>query len=478
VLVKEVRAALRGRAFAFGFTGVLALALVSSTIALVAGATSGARGGAGYLAAVSWVFALGAHGLVPFSAMASMAAEHDEGALELLQLSGLSAGRVVLGKLGAAAVQAALIYAAYLPFLSFAALLPGIDVTGLASGIAASFAASLAFCSVGILAGASLKRRWQRVLGYVGLVLVLIFGLQVLAFATVALTMGGALGGGPGSFALAMTFSVCAVVTALCCALAAARLTHAEENRTSAFRAIGTAALVLGCAFGLQASAPDELVVWLLAGFALGFPALFLGLTEPNRLPRAVHARMARRGGAWVLLTPWLPGGGRAVLLLGLHVLLVLGFGLLGALRLRPADSSAHLGQVALVLLYASAVLLLPSGALARGMDWLWAQIVARVAILALPIAALLVPALLAFLGGAGPEAFRHAGNPAHLPLDLLADGRIDDVRGLVVLGAAAALGLALNLSRTVRALRDLPRARRASAEGTAEGAAGAASQR
>ncbi len=467
VLVKEVRAALRGRTFAIGFVVVLALAFVGSLIALIAGdsAASGTGGGF-YLGAVTGVFALGAYGLVPFSAMASMNAEHDDGAIEQLQLSGLSTDQIVFGKLGGALVLAALIYAAFLPFLAFATLLPGVDLLGVLSGVAGSFAGTITFSAVGILIGASLRRRAARVFGYVILAIVLIVGIQVLTGLTLALSMSGT-AGAPVISQFAGILILSGVITAICSVQAAARLAHPEENRSGGFRIVGTASTLVIGAFALTADTPATMFAILIVALLAGFPALTIAVAERERFPRAVLARALRGRGSHWIFTPWLPGGGRGVALVLLHAALVLALALAAALRLRPADALPHVVALACVTLYTATALLLPSGIFARWMDRGWAQILARIAILGLPLAALLVPSLLRFLTGATGGEFRHVGNPAHLALDVLDEGRIDDRLGLAILIAVFVLALALNAPRVVRSLLELPRerARRAAAQ-------------
>ena len=479
VLVKEVRSALRGRAFAVGFTFVLILAMIVSTFALVVQIVDGTdqpEGGV-YLAIVGVVFGLGAYGLVPFTAMASMAAEHDEGALELLQLSGISPGRMVLGKLGAAAVQAGLIYAAFLPFLSFAFLLRGVDLLVLATGLAGSFAGSVACSSLGILLGAALKARWLRVLGYVFLALVLIGGLQGMTALTIALGLGAHVGSGSTGVLepTLLGLAGAALFAWLCGALATSRLTHAEENRSTAFRALGTAALALLSTMGVTRGDAVQAFGWILFGLVVAFPSMMFAVTEESRLPRAVLARARKRGAPW-FLAPWMPGGGRGVLLVLGNCALALGAALLSAL-LAPGPRTDFVDAIEALLafqVWLLVVLFLPSGLLARWLDRAWIRVVARVAVVVLPPALILVPTFLAFLAGASGDAFAHAGNPVHFVREMLGGRRWSGTAGFGLLAIAAALALVLNVPRVLASFGEVRRARRAAAD--AGGGADAAS--
>lgn len=465
VLVKEVRSALRGRAFAAGFTIVLVLAMVVSSIAMLV-STSEANetpSGVGYLVALGAVFAIGVHGFVPFSAMASMSSEHDESALELLQLSGVTPARLVLGKLGAAAVLAALLYAAFLPFVAFAFLLRGVGLVPLVLGVASSFVASLAFSSFAILLGASLKKRWLRVFGYVALAVGLMIGVQGL-FGWIGF---GLMGGTTFDWTdLALGAAVVILLTASFLASAVARLQHAEENRSTSFRVLGTVALLVGCAFGVGSGAVDETFTWILVGLGFAVPSMYMGVTEEERMPRAVLARARRRATPW-FLAPWVPGGGRAVLLVAVNCGLALGAAVL-ALALGSgsrAEWTKMVGAVAAVEAWGAVALLLPTGVLAPWLRHGWARGLARIACCALPIAMIQVPAFTSFLSNSPRSAFAHAGNPQYLASQMFDHGRVDFSLGLVVMFVAFVTAVAANAPRVLRSFGEVRRSRAAAAE-------------
>ena len=470
VLVKEVRSALRGRTFAGGFIFVLVLALVASTIAMIVETTvpGNMPSGLGYLTAIAVVFGLGAHGLVPFTAMASMSGEHDEGSLELLQLSGVSPARLVLGKLGAAAVQAALIYAAFLPFLSFAFLLQGVDLVLLVASTLASFVGSIAFSALAIFLGAVLRVRWKRVLGYVVLAIVLMVGVQGL-FGWIAFGFfsGSTLSWRDYLLGLAIT----ATVTAVFCVQATARLQHAEENRSTALRVLGTATLLAAAAFGVHTGHPDETFTWLLFGLGFATPSMLLAVTEAERMPRAVLARARLRGSPW-FLAPWMPGGGRGVLLVLVNGTLALVASVVASLIAGGSGAVwwRMVGALAALEIWLAFALLVPSGLAARWLDTRWVQMLARVACIALPVVLLLLPAFLRFLGGSSSSAFRHPGNPAHLAEQIFDAKEYADLLPVAIVAVlAAALVAALNVPRVLRSLGEVRRERARRATRSAE---------
>ncbi|MBL8861431.1 MAG: ABC transporter permease [Planctomycetes bacterium] len=460
VLVKEVRSALRGRAFALGFSFVLLLAVIVSTFALVVGTLGGDPGPSGgeYLGAVSVVFGLGAFGLVPFSAMASMAAEHDEGAIEMLAMSGISPGRLVLGKLGAAAVQASLVYAAFLPFLAFGFLLQGVDLGWLTAGVAGSFAGSIAYASLGILLGATLTARWMRVVGYVLLAILLLLGLQLVGVLVFALGVVGTPSAVQNS---ALACFGCALFSALCCIGAASRLQHQEENHSTPFRVLGTAALVVVATWGALRGSPRETFAWLVGALAIATPSMLLAVTEAARLPRAVLARARRREGS-VLALPWLPGGGRGVLLVLANLALVLlaaGAAVLLGGGSRP-EGLRVLGALAAIEAWLLVVLLLPAGLVSPWLGLAWLRALARIGILILPLAALLLPALGAFLLGSPGDPFDQPANPAYFARRILEHGTVGESGPFGLLWLAVVLALLVNVPRVVASLLEVPRER------------------
>lgn len=468
ILVKEVRAALRGRVFAIGFSLVLLLALVASaTVSMAQAAGSGAPDGVGYLAGVGAVFGLGAYGLVPFTAMSSMAAEHEEGALEHLALTRVTPGRLVIGKLGAAAVQAALLYAAFLPFLAFGFLLPGVDLIVLCAGLVSAYVVSLAYAALGILLGAALRPRWLRVLGYVFLAIALLVGMQGGAAFTLMLELRGRPAAAASSWSQTYAIVLCgaALFAAGCAVLATRVLTHPEENRSTAFRVLGTSALAVLAVFGALADAPGATVGWLVAGLIAAYPSMLLAVTEKTALPRAVLTRALRRRGP-LYGAPWMPGGGRGVLLVAVNFALVLGAAVVAALLAGPARAEfvhAAAGIWVLCVWLCVPLLLIP-GLASRRLDRAWVRGPVVASTLLLPWFLMLVPTLALFLLGLPGSDFHHAGNPVLLVEDVVRGRDPLDVRGAWVLVGTACLAVIVNVPRVVASFGEVQRARASAA--------------
>jgi hypothetical protein len=474
ILVKEVRAALRGRWFKTSFAIVLCLATIASMgYVMFAAPEGGAASGPAYFAIVLGCMGLALHGLVPFSAMLSMNAESDEHTLELLQISGIPTARIVLGKLFAALIQAGLVLSAFLPFLTFAFLLRGVGAGQIAVTLVGSIGACAAQCSFGILLGSLAKARWARVLF---MFLFAFFLLQTSGWG-VMLAMMFALvpgAGGAATTGSAVTFLVFFAATVFFAVIAASRLAHPEENQSTPMRVSVTLVLVLGLALvAFQGSLGAALTV---AGVTLGFVAipLIFVVTERERLPRAVAAHLPR----WSRIAPlqaWLPGGGRGALYLVLNLgafvavygILVFarfggGLGGLGSV----AGAQGNFASIASVVLLAIVFLGLPSALLARFLDRGAGRAAARILVPALLLLSVLLPLFLGFLIGQGhsdkwlllsiPDRFNPNGTP------------VDDWGPVMMwMCALSVLALIANVPRVVRSYAEVRSARER--EGDAE---------
>jgi hypothetical protein len=193
---------------------------------------------------------------------------------------------------------------------------------------------ALAATSVAI-ALSSLTR--QRVLRGILLGLLVIFLVQIGVgaggmMAGTMLAGGRAVGAPPGAIAM-LVFGFLAgmgLLTAVACSIACARLSHPEENRSTALRIVASTGVLLQLLVttGLRrasGSSSDEIIISLCL-MALGvtvFSALFA--SERDTLGRRTRLHVPRSPLRARLAAPWLPGGGRGVLWLCLHLLLVIG---------------------------------------------------------------------------------------------------------------------------------------------------------
>lgn len=317
VFVKDVRAALRGRAFKFVLIFEIAIALVVGFLVLnLSQAVQNDVSGVAYFGTVFGCLALGAHLIVPFGAMQSLSSEHDEHTLEFLQLSGLAAWRLVLGKFLCALLQALLIYSVFLPFLSFAFLLRGVAFETILQSLGVSAAICTAQTAAGLVCGALAQTRAVRIV----LSVLLLIGLMYtgpIAFAVLAGTTFGGPGAGPGIGAIVIVALTAAIG---CTTFAAVLLAHAEENRSTPVRVATTFVTLVGCGFAAFSGSLESATIELAITLLCIAPALFFIVTERDTLPRAVAAHPP----GWALRFPpliaWLPGGGRGVLYALLHL--------------------------------------------------------------------------------------------------------------------------------------------------------------
>jgi len=452
VLVKEIRAALRGRWFKFSFVIVLTVAMVTSLFVIaISGADGGGEdrppSGSVFFYAMLACVTLGVNMLVPFSAMLSMNAESDENTLELLQLSGLGGWRIVLGKLASSLTQAVLILSAFLPFLAFAFVLKGIDVFTVVAAVAMALMSCVAQSSLGIWLGTLTKSRWSRVLSmfFFGVVLLQTGQLgAVMVMGTMFSMRGTMSAGGPSPIALPMLAML--AIAILFVSSGATRLAHPEENRSTPVRVATTGLVLLGCGFSLWASGAAASSSILLSTATLTALPMWLIACEREGLPRVIAARLPSWARRYPFLAPWLPGGGFGALFVVLHLLFI------AVIALVPNGSatSTGVGMGRGVLLFTANLvvyLLLVPGLMSFSTRSQPTTV--RVVTLLFAAAVNIVPALIgAFLGR--PDLARLA------PIVTAFDSSLGSSSGfpLLVLGVLAALALLVNARRMIIAVR------------------------
>jgi len=473
ILVKELRSALRGRYFRFLFPLTLLIATAIAVVLLVnLDAHLHAFAGRDFFQAMFGCLLVALIGLVPFSAFLSMGNEWDEHTYDLLVLSRLEARQIVLGKLGSVLVEAFLYLCAFVPFLSFAFLLRGIDLTSIVLLVAGAVVACVSASAIALMLSSVSRLRVVRV---------------ILMVALAAVLFGCALGGivfvdeyarDPVAFdqaehwiALTITLALIALPGLLSIAAAASLVAHAEENASTTPRVVVTALLLLllaPCVWmqyeNPSSNMPMMLGVVLSVGIALC--DLFF-VTEPETLTRHVRARVPSSPWRALLAAPFLPGGGRGVLLLLLHFALIhaaLGWMVAVYVGVYPGHSNTDVRNTHLAVLvfqiYLFVYLALPSTIVGRRLQRAGVRVATRVLI---PIGALLslfLPALAGFL--LRSEAWMEMRHPLSAPWVAFDCAWRHGVDG-PTLGAliAGGVALALVLPRLVRALDELRRAAR-----------------
>ncbi|MDZ4774830.1 MAG: hypothetical protein SGI72_17035 [Planctomycetota bacterium] len=394
ILVKDVRAAFRGRTFKVMLWAVVFIALVVSFgFVAFAGGTHGPPSGVGYFGAVFGCLALAVHGIVPFAALYSLGTERDEYTLELLQLSGMAAWRLVVGKLASVLLQALLVYSAFLPFLMFAFLLRGMPAEAIVASLVASMAACTAQCAAAMALGALPRTRIGRIVVSVIFLIGLLYTSPLIAVLFV-----GRGGFSPGFMTVGLaSFVVVALTAAIGFAtFAAVVLAHAEENRSTPIRVATTFVLFVGCVFAALADSIDTATILLLITLLCIAPSMFFITTERERLPRVVAANAPK----WAIrispLTAWLPGSGRGVLYVLIHLALVLfAQAVIGRVVFgHTAALDGHFMRLFATVLVVGVYLLLPSALVSRFAPKPENVALMRFVIVLLIIGSLLLPVL------------------------------------------------------------------------------------
>lgn len=487
ILVKEVRQALRGRLFkvSFWFTLVAATLIGVSIIVNMSGVRGEEALSVAFFGFIHACMIIAVVGVVPFSAFLSMGAEWDENTFDLLVLSNLKPRQIILGKLLSAGVQGALFFSAFGPFLVFAFLLRGIDLVAVSAILAfaalLSATASTVAISISSLTTTAFVRR----------MLILLLAILLGGTCMSAIGMGGMFIARPqelrdpdtiaGLSGIAISMLV---LLSFSFAIACSRLAHEEENRSTGLRVLSTLALgvLLGWLGFMYPKYFDLEVVFGVCCFGAFF-AFCNGLffcSEAEELGRRTRRQIPRNPLLSQLAVPFLPGGGRGMLLLLLQLSL-LGGGALGLWWFKqpstgrdPIDEGL-LGFLTFAL-YVALYLGVPCAILSRISGDLRGRSVIRGSVLLLFVVATFLPSILGFfVGDRSLMEFEHPGHPFWI-IDQVWNGNPSPsesallVAVLVVTGAA----LALNLPRMARGWHEVGSTRRRLAE-SAEAPAGAA---
>lgn len=470
VLVKEVRAALRGRTFRILFGATLSLAAVGATLVLADsfGRDSIAQG-RDFFQAVYVCLAIALFALVPFSAFTSMGAEWDESTLELLVTSDLRPRQIVLGKLGAAAIEAMLYTSAFAPFLAFAFLMRGVDGIHIAGHVLGAFVSSLAYAALALWLSCLTRIRVVRVL----LLVVLAIGAIGLVVASSEIAQG-VLRTRPvlGVYAAEVLAWVLGAVAvgSLAVALASQQIAHDEENRSTPVRATSSVWLLAFFAWSaIEALLGGRTAPLDPLQFAIVFLAclhVFLA-TEAEALPRRVRLDVPAQRWKALLSIPFLPGGGRAVLL----YLAQIAFLFAGAMLVENLHRLVHgrsvslewtgMDRVGVVALYFATYVALGSWIASPWTGTARGRLVARLAIPIVVFASMVVPQVVAAFFGGRVDRWTDPFLP------FVAEGHFHDADWSVVFTVVAsllALALAGSAPRIVRAVREVLAASRARA--------------
>lgn len=371
ILVREVRQAMRSRAFTGSFVALLTLVTVLTSVMLAfhleqsaynpADWTPGPFGGILFMAVFSCLV-LALIGFVPLGAFIAMSEEWNAGTWEQLSLSGLTPARIVRGRLFAACVQAMLFASALIPFLAACFLMHGLDLSIVAIALVWLAVWSPCFTLLGIALGAFSGSRQVRMLLMALLAAaVLGGGILMIAFTGQLVDRASFISSSECKWSL-IGFAVFGSLVAVYGATAAvALLTHPLENRSTLLRFLTAIVMILGvgvCAW-MYVDKPDSAVPYFVAvagAFAFWIPAALFS-TEPERLSRTVANRVSANRVIAFFSAPFLPGGGRGYLFL-LTVLTPFLLGCAAIFYYLPARSTAlpRIGYGCLLGAYLSVV--------------------------------------------------------------------------------------------------------------------------
>ncbi len=465
ILVKEVRAGLRGRVFRILFQVVaLGAVLVSMLVLSSLDPARDANVGKEFLQPVYLMLCIALLGIVPLSAYFSMGGEWEENTFDLLSISDLRPRHIVFGKLFSAGVEATLYFSAFAPLLVFAFLLRGIDIVALITLLSLTYVASFAASAIALAFSSLARVRLARLL-VLCVVAAACVGLIALAAnlseTFVLRSWGPSSGFGWRNVCATLAFVLAGLFGGT--TVACERLAHPEENHSTGPRVLVTGLLVLWLSSwawvahlnpgNLNWAAEPLMVGLLLAGIAHVF-----FLTEREDMTRRTARGVPRRRLAAMLAAPFFPGGGRAVLLFGLHAALavatmawILAWNA-GATTFEEGIRRAPL-RVGLFAAHLFCYIASISWIMHRHADRPLVRWLTRLAIPGVIILLICVPAFAVYLlGGSRFPEFEHGWNP----FIALSRGGTYVFRFATLVTAIALVSGLLNLGRVVRGIREV----------------------
>lgn len=415
VLVKEVRQSLRGKYFSSMYWLTLCGATLVAAMRLVVLGDDDAAIGDDLFLVMAWWLSAAVHLFIPVSAFLSLSGEWDEGAFDMLALSGLRPRNIVLGKVLAALIQVFLYYCSFLPFFVFCGLLEGLDLRIAAVMLASTLLTGTCACTWAMAFASLTTRRVVRfMLLAIMTVLLVMFTFWTSTAWTASMSFGAFVDVSNMLDFLGFELLAATIVSAFGFAVACARISHPEENGSTPLRILSTTSLLALLAWTLWLYAEhgnDEILQ--VNGCALVFLAGFFSIffaTEPESLGRRVKTRVPRSTLLAVLLAAWLPGGGRGMLFFlwnagGMVLTCMLFLSLRGHATPEP---------ILVSFLYSLVLLGLPTAVAARRSHLPVFRLLTRVTIPFLAAAGAVVPSLLGFfLGYSGLTSGHHVGNIA-----------------------------------------------------------------
>ena len=169
ILVKETRQAVKSRQFVSTFMLLLVLVIVWTFFALSPERQGYDVDSLGSLMLCGYLIILGLPLvlIIPYTTFRSLAAEYENGTIEMVLITTMKPWQIIAGKLGSAMLQVLIYLSALAPCISFCYLLRGVDITQLWYAIGGGLVVTTGLCCFSIaLASAADNTRVVQVLSF------------------------------------------------------------------------------------------------------------------------------------------------------------------------------------------------------------------------------------------------------------------------------------------------------------------------
>lgn len=343
ILVKETRQALKSKQFLATFAIMLFGGWLISAFVLMAlvGGNDDSPYGKNVFPFYFGLLAFTVMLVVPFGAFRSLLAERDLNTYELLNITTLSPQQIVWGKWLSAQVQTFIYFSAISPFVAFSYLLRGVDFPTLIFVLILAMFASMMLSLLSLTFSTFARQRQAQVVLSLVLLgqLVWVMGAgislgtyfvaeEIIDFSEPEIYWGGL---------VIATYYIGTFV--LCLQIARAQLTFESDNRSTGIRLSSSAlywltlgwlgvglyqAIFSGTPPGATLMIEPVYVVLSFLGVFWGAVCLFAA-TETDGLSRRIRSQLPKNFLLRFLAVPFLPGGGRGMLMAVLHLVALVG---------------------------------------------------------------------------------------------------------------------------------------------------------
>ena len=370
ILIKETRQALKSRQFVVTFSVLLVAAFAWTVIGSlmlmpqIYTSPSAPRLLIGYY----FVLAVPMLLIVPLAAYRSLEAEIDDGTLELLSITSLSAWQIVMGKLASASLQMMLYLITLFPCVAYAYTLRGIDLPTVGLIMAMLIASGLLLTVVALSFAPLARGRTGRISTLLVVLMVLMLCEYLVGAGAVALILyGNPLDAGWTSFLLVGSLLTAICFSHLLLTTTAAQLTPESENRSSGIRwsiLVLTATLIGLATFTMEWNPGDSqegMILWfpvamILAGVWTGAGAMMAA--ESSSLTPRIQRELPGNFLSRLTLTFLTPGPATGLVFASLGSILVATLLLAAAYRAEsvvgPMPGGAMTSLYHLVIAYTS----------------------------------------------------------------------------------------------------------------------------